>query len=650
MSDSTSNGTKPVDLPGSDDSSDDGEPGTAKPAGPPGAKKPAGPPGAKKPAGPPGSKKPAGPGGGKKPPGYGGRQEKTRSDTEGHKEGSDYLYAGLPEKLYGETDHFAEEQKEVLKHVGIYQQDDRDLRKKLENKHYYFFVRSKLPGGKMTADQWLVHDRLADEYGIGSIRTTTRQSIQIHGVVKEDLKAHLRELNEALVTTLGACGDVVRNTMCCPAPTDDPVRREIMDLAHEVADFTMPQSPAYHDVWLKEYDSDEQAVETIKKLHDGRKEDVETLEPLYGKAYLPRKFKVGFAYPGDNCVDVYTHDVGFVAVKEDGELAGFNVLVGGSLGNTHNKPKTFPRLGDLLGYVPKQEVIELVRSIILIQRENGNRKDRKVARMKYLIEDWGLEKFHGELEERFGRRLEEPREMGDMELELHEGWHEQGDGRHYLGLSVENGRVVDDGEFRLKTALRKVAEQFRSGFRLTPNHDILLTDLKEEDKEDVEALLREHNVKLPRELSNTQKYSMACPALPSCGLALTESERIFPVMIDRIEEEAAALGLEEEKFSVRMTGCPNGCARPYVADLGIVGQSLNKYKIYVGGRLDGTRLNEPYEELVDLEDVLPTVLPLLHAYRRERVNGESFGDFADRVGPEKLKSIAESVDPHEIAA
>lgn len=622
-------GAKKPDLP-------TGSPDTAKPDGP---DLPSGPTS----DGGSGTGPPGGPGG-KLPPGYSPtkKKEKTKSDTEVHKEESEYLYSGIPEKLASDEDHFLEEQKEVLKHCGIYQQDDRDLRTQLDDKHYYFFVRSSLPGGKLTAHQYLVHDQLADEYGIGTIRVTTRQGIQIHGVMKDDLKAHLQELNEAMVTTLGACGDVVRNTMCCPAPIEDPVRHEIQEYAEEIAEFTTPKTPAYHDVWLKEYDDDEKSVETIKKIYDGRKERGEDLEPFYGKAYLPRKFKIGFAYPGDNCVDVFTHDVGLIAVKENGKLEGFNVLVGGGLGNTHNKPETFPRLADRLGYVPKEEVIDLLKDILSIQRDHGNRKNRMRARMKYLIDEWGLEKFHDEVADRFGRRLDDWRDVPDPELDLHEGWNEQGDGRYFYGLSVENGRIKDEDGFRLKTALRRVVETFEPGVRLTPNHDILLTDLREDDQEEVEKILHDHGVALSREISNTQKYSMACPALPSCGLALTESERVFPALIDEIEAEIDALGLDDQKPSIRMTGCPNGCSRPYVADIGIVGQSLHKYKIYLGGRLDGTRLNEPYADLVDLDEVVPTIRRLLRVYADRREQGEPLGDFFHRVGVDTLQSLTQN--------
>jgi sulfite reductase (ferredoxin) len=634
-------GTKKPDLPspGSDDDN------TKKPDLPSGTTTPDLPsPGDDDDSDPKTPAAPAGGDGTSLPPGYSPTQddEPDKSETEIHKEESEYLYSGIPEKLAEDTDHFLEEQKEVLKHCGIYQQDDRDLRKELDDKHYYFFVRSSLPGGKLTADQYLVHDRLADAYGIGTIRITTRQGIQLHGVVKDDLKQSLRELNEAMVTTLGACGDVVRNTMCCPAPIDEPLRDEIQEYAEEIAEITTPDTPAYHDVWLKEYDDEEKSVETIQKIYDGRKERGEDLEPLYGKAYLPRKFKIGFAAPGDNCVDVFTHDVGLIAVADGDELQGFNVLVGGGLGNTHNKPKTFPRLADRLGYVPKEDVLDLITSIIKIQRDNGDRKDRMQARMKYLIDDWGLETFHDKVEERFGRRLDDWRDVPDPELDLHEGWNEQGDGHYFYGISVENGRIKDEKGFELKTALRKIVEQLEPGVHLTPNHDLLLTDLHEEDKETVETILHEHGVALPDELTNTQKYSMACPALPSCGLALTESERVFPQIIDEIEAEMSALGLDDVKPSIRMTGCPNGCSRPYVADIGIVGESLHKYKIYLGGRLDGSRLNEPFQGLVDIDEVVPTVRSLLRVYADKREGKEPVGDFFDRIGFDKLESLTQN--------
>ena len=636
MSNDQDTGTKPVQLPGSDTSSS-----TKKAKGPAGTKKPAGPPGAKKPAGPPGTKKPAGPGG-KLPPGFGTKkQEKKKSNVEVRKEESDYLRGGVREKLASDADHFDPAKKEVIKHHGLYQQDDRDLRKELDNKHYYFFVRSKIPAGRLTGEQYLVHDRLADEHGNGTIRVTTRQGIQIHGVVMDDLQYHIRTLNEKLVSTLGACGDVVRNTMCCPAPTKDSLRQEIQALANKVAAYTTPQSPAYHDIWLKGYDEAAQNVETIQKVYDG-KEHVDEVEPLYGKAYLPRKFKIGFAYPGDNCIDVYTQDIGLIAIAEDDQLQGFNVIVGGGLGNTHNKPTTYPRLGDLLGYIPKDEVVDLVHHAIGVQRDNGNRKDRKKARLKYLIDDWGLDRFHDELADRLGHHLDDPVEMPELELDLHLGWNPQGNGHYYYGLSVENGRIKDEGDFRLKSGLRAAVERFDPDVHLTPNHDVLLANLHEDDRAELESILREHGVTLPSDLSHAQKYSMACPALPTCGLALTESERLFPRIIDELEDEFAALGLDEEKISIRMTGCPNGCARPYVSDLGIVGQSLGKYKIYAGGRTNGTRLNEPYQDLVSTEDIVSSVRPLFVFFARDRQDGESFGDFCERQGIEKLQSFAES--------
>lgn len=602
----------------------------------------------KKPAGPPGAKKPAGPGSpskGKKPkmpPGFGKKKkEQKKSSVEVHKENSEYLREGIREKLESDTDHFDLDQKEVIKFHGLYQQDERDLRKELDGKYYFFMVRSKIPGGRLTGEQYLAHDRLADEHGNGTLRITTRQGFQFHGVLKEDLEAHIRTLNEHLVTTLGACGDLVRNTMCCPAPTQDPLRQEVQALSKKVAAHTTPQTPAYHDIWLKAYDIENGTVETIDKLYSG-KDNVDAVEPLYGKAYLPRKFKIGFAYPGDNCVDVYTQDIGLIAVADGDALRGFNVTVGGSLGNTHNKPETYPRLGDLLGYIPKDEVVALVHHIITLQRDHGNRKDRKRARMKYLIDEWGLERFHDELEDRLGHRLDEPAETPELELELHHGWQAQGDGRYYLGLSVENGRIEDNGALRLKSGLRALVERFDPGVHLTANHDLLLTNFQDEDRAAVNTLLADYGIPLPEALTNAQKYSMACPALPTCGLALTEAERVFPTLIDRLEEAFAELGLESEKLTIRMTGCPNGCSRPYVADLGIVGRSLGKYKIYLGGKANGTRLNEPYKDLVAADEIVEMVRPLLILFKRERRDEESFGDFCRRVGFDRLESFAEN--------
>ncbi len=557
------------------------------------------------------------------PPGFGSKKKKpSTSKLEGIKSESRGLRGRIVEDLKSEADHFDEAGRQILKFHGIYQQDDRDHRK--GGKDYMFMVRSRIPGGRLTAEQYLAHDDLADRYANGTLRVTTRQGFQFHGVVKGDLKDTLGGINDTLLTTLAACGDIARNTMLTPIPATASYHHDIEKVVDALAEHLLPNTRAYHDIWCNG-----------DKVYDGKKE-AEVDEPLYGKAYLPRKFKVGVAYPGDNSVDVYTQDVGLIAVAEDDELVGFNVLVGGGLGMTHNKPETYPRLGDLIGFTPVEEVIDVVEKIVTIQRDHGDRVDRRHARMKYLIDDWGLDKFVGELEDRLGHELRPAAEAEPLRNNLYLGWNRQHDGRWFLGLSVENGRIKDDGDVRLKAGLRAAVEKFRPNVRLTPNHDVLLTDLDEADRGDVDALLADYGVAQHFELTNARKYSMACPAMPTCGLAITESERVMPSLMDELELELGRLGLQNEVLSVRMTGCPNGCARPYVADIGFVGRSLDQYTIFLGGRSDGTRLNEPYKDLVSLSQLVPTLRPILQAFKEERRGAESFGDYCARLGSEGL--------------
>ncbi len=566
-------------------------------------------------------------------PGPAGKATPQKTGLETIKEESRGLRGTVAQALQSEADHFDEAEKQILKFHGLYQQDDRDRRK--EGRRYAFMVRSKIPGGRLTAAQYLVHEALADGYGNGTLRITTRQDFQLHGVLKGDLRASLRAINQSLVTTLGACGDLVRNVMCCPVPVaDDPVLAQIEALAQRLSDHFTPRTRAYHEIWLDG-----------EKVYNGAGGE----EPIYGEGYLPRKFKIAVARPGDNCVDVYTQDVGLVAVAEDGAVRGFNLLAGGGMGMTHKKPNTFPRLADALAFVTPAEAVPVVEQIVRIQREHGDRTDRRQARLKYLIHRWGVDRFRRELERRLGYALPPPAPTPPLDLDLHLGWHAQGDGRWFLGLSVENGRIQDTGARRLKTALHEIVDTFRPGVRLTANHDLLLTDLCERDRAGVEAVLRAHGIPREDELSNARKYAMACPALPTCGLALAESERVLPAVLDEIERDLAAFGLAGEKLSIRMTGCPNGCARPYVADLGFVGRSADRYAVFVGGRRDGTRLNQVFRDLVPLDELAAAVRPLFALFAQRRAPGEAFGDFCDRLGLDALQSLTATPASHEHA-
>ncbi|MEX0721199.1 MAG: NADPH-dependent assimilatory sulfite reductase hemoprotein subunit [Balneolaceae bacterium] len=550
-----------------------------------------------------------------------------KSKVEKIKESSDYLRGPLAEEVGNEEDHFGKDAIQVLKFHGSYQQDDRDLREG-RNKYYSFMIRSRTPGGKLTPQQYLAVDEISDTYADGTIRVTTRQAFQLHGIIKKNLKKTLQEVNNALITTLAACGDVVRNVMATPAPDIDGRQAKVQNFANELSDILLPASTAYHEIWLEG-----------EKLFSG-KEEVPIGEPLYGETYLPRKFKVGIALPGDNSIDAYTQDIGLVAIfDKQQEIEGFNIIVGGGMGMHHRKPETFPRLGDHLGYISKDKIVEVVKGIIGIQRDYGNRKNRKQARMKYLIHDWGLRKFKNELIERLEFELDPWRELPKFELELYLGWHQQLDGNWFLGLSIENGRIKDEGELQLKTALRKVVEKYQPEVRMTANHNVLLTDIKEEKKVEIENIFQAHGVLLEDEIPNLIKFSMACPALPTCGLAITESERALPAVLRDLNEVLIDLNLQDEKLSVRMTGCPNGCSRPYVADIGFVGRSLEKYTIFIGGDPSGTRLNKEYKDMVHGDDLVKEVRPLLEHFKKERLNGESFSDYWNRVGIEEIQKI-----------
>ncbi len=554
---------------------------------------------------------------------------------------SNYLRGHIAEELANSSDAFEEETAQLLKHHGMYQQDDRDRRgakgpdgKKL-GKAWSLMVRVKAPGGKMTCDQMLAQLDLGDELGNSTIRLTDRQCIQLHGVLKKNVRQAIRRINDIQMTTLGACGDVVRNVLSCPAPLRaDAVRDELQDLARMMAMHLLPRSKAYHEVWVTDPDSGR------RQLVGGAEED--EAEPLYGKTYLPRKFKVAFSLPDDNCVDVYANDIGFLAVTEGGRIEGFNVLVGGGMGVTPSDKKTFPAVARRLGFIRPDQLVPAAEAIIRVQRDFGNRSDRKRARMKYLIADWGLERFKAKVEEYFGRTIDEPHPADVHGFDDHIGWHDQGDGRWFYGLNVENGRVADREGLTLKSAFREVLRTYRPGLRITAHQSILFTDLDPNNRAGLEAILKRHGVKLDGEISNARRWSMACVALPTCPLAVTESERVMPGLIDRIEAELARLGLAGERFTIRMTGCPNGCARPYNADMGLVGRTLNKYTIYLGGRLLGDRLGFIYREIVPFDEIVAALVPVFACYQAERQPGETLGDFCHRLGPEALRARAGS--------
>ena len=562
------------------------------------------------------------------------------SPLESLKRGSRYLRGRIAEELANDEDAFTADANGLLKHHGAYQQDDRDRRKlkdakgKPAPKAHSLMVRVKIPGGRLAADQLLALLDLCDELGNTTARITDRQDIQLHGVPKRNLREAIRRINKAQLTTLGACGDVERNVMCCPAPlANDPVRRAMQELAARLSSLLLPQTTAYREIWL----SDPSGGGMVP---GGVDEDRE-IEPLYSPCYLPRKFKIALASPDDNCVDLYANDLGLLALAEGSRIVGYNVLVGGGLGVTPSNKRTFPALALPMASIAPEEVLDVAAAVIRAYRDFGDRTDRKRARLKYLIADWGLPRFRAKVEEYYGRTLADPRPVAVWGFDDHLGWHGQGDGRWFYGLNVENGRILDRDGLRLKAALREICDKYRPGIGLTPHQSILVSDIPPDGRAGLEAVLRGHGVRLSEETSNVRRWSMACVALPTCPLAVTESERVLPGLMDRLEAEVARLGLSGERFTVRMTGCPNGCSRPYNADVGLVGRTMGKYAVYLGGRLYGDRLGFLLKDHVKIEELVPLLVSILACFKAERQAGETLGDFCHRKGPAELASRAE---------
>jgi sulfite reductase (ferredoxin) len=593
------------------------------------------------------------PGGGDVPVGVQGAGGKP-SKVEAVKVASQYLKTILAEDLQNGQSHISDDAASVLKFHGSYQQDDRDVRTQLKRegkeKAFQFMVRVRVPGGKLaTAAQFLACARLAETVGNGTLRITTRQEFQLHGVLKDDLKATIRTVNETLLTTLAACGDVERNVLCCPAPVSDPVHDALQADAMLWAAHAAPRTSAYWEIWLDGEKLDNPLMPPAAPAQVPTPGDDPT-EPLYGQAYLPRKFKTAFALPEDNCTDVHANDLGYLAVVEGGRLVGYNVLVGGGLGTTPSAQKTFPFLAVPLGYVDRADVRAIGEAVLKVFRDFGNRSDRKRARLKYIIHDWGLPAFRAKVEEYLGRPLADPKPVAVTGVDDHLGWHRQGDGKLFLGLPVENGRIKDEGDYRLFSGLVAFFERFGTPARLTCQQKILLADIDPARKGEVEAWLEEFGIATVEQFSTVRRWSMACPALPTCGLAVTEAERALPSVMDQIEAELDRLGLGDERLTVRMTGCPNGCARPYNADVGLVGRSASKnpdgtpgpgtYTIFLGGRTTGDRLNVEYKDYVPVDHVAAELAPVFARFKAERLDGETFGDFCHRLGVEELSGAA----------
>lgn len=518
-----------------------------------------------------------------------------------------------------ETGALSDDDQQLTKFHGIYVQDDRDLRaergrKKME-KAFIFMARMRVPGGVLTPAQWLSAEKIARERGNGTLRLTTRQTIQFHGIIKSNLRLAIQGLNDAMLDTIAACGDVNRNVIARVNPWQSRTHAEVYGLADAIGTHLLPKSRAWHEIWIDG-----------EQLPGAEEED----EPIYGRTYMPRKFKIAVALPPNNDVDVFAHDLGFIAIEEGGAIVGYNVVVGGGMGMTHGEPDTFPRTGDIVGFCTPDQAVNVAEKVVTVQRDFGNRSDRKHARLKYTIERIGLAEFRAELERRLGHALAPAHDFAFTGNGDRLGWAEGDDGRWHLTLFMENGRVRDQGDRRLLSGLHAIAERGFGRFILTPNQNLVVADVPAELRGEVDALVREYG--LDASLSGLRRNALACVALPTCGLALAESERYLPALISRLEEELDRVGLAQEDITIRMTGCPNGCARPYLAEIGLVGRSPGVYNLYLGGAFDGVRMNKLYRKDVDEEGIVASLTPLFRDYAEHRSGGERFGDYAVRAG------------------
>jgi sulfite reductase (NADPH) hemoprotein beta-component len=517
------------------------------------------------------------------------------------------------------TGNISEESNQLSKFHGLYMQDDRDLRNPLKKegkeKAFAFMLRVRLPGGKATAKQWLVLDKLADEIASPSLRLTTRQTFQFHGVLKGNVKKLVKGMHQVLLDSIAACGDVNRNVMAPPNPERDPVQQEVY--AHAVAwsEFALPKSRAYHEIYLDE-----------ELVAGGEPES----EPMYGETYLPRKFKTGFAIPPSNDVDVFSQDLGFIAIAENGKLLGYNVTVGGGLGMSHGNAETFPRLADVLGFIPADKVNAVGEAVLTTQRDFGDRTNRKHARLKYTIQDRGIDWFRSEVEKRTGLKFEPARPYTFTTIEDPHGWHECADGTSFYGLHILSGRIKDVAGWPMKTALREIAQIHEGDFRLTPSQNITISGVTPAKKSEINAILEKHGLSHENNRSALRLNALSCVALPTCGLALAESERDLPSILEKFETVLDEAGLHDDAISLRITGCPNGCARPYLAEIGFVGKAPGKYALYLGAKYNGTRLNRLFSPSITIDDAVTTLAPIIKRYAKERREGEGFGDFCDR--------------------
>ncbi len=558
-----------------------------------------------------------------------------RVEVERIKDASRYLRGSLVESLNDPlTGALAEPDTQLSKFHGIYQQDDRELRderrrQKLEP-HYQFMVRVRVPGGVCTPEQWLQIDRIANTWCNNTIRLTTRQAYQFHGIIKRDLKRTIAEINAALLDTIAACGDVNRNVMCNTNPHQSKLHEEVYEYARRISEHLTPRTTAYHEIWLD------------KELVASSRQDE---EPIYGKHYLPRKFKTAIAIPPSNDVDIYANDLGFIAIEEDGRLAGFNITCGGGMGMTHGEKETYPRLADVIGYAPKDKTLQVAEEIVKIQRDFGDRTNRKHARFKYTIDDRGVDWLTFELNRRLGWKLEPARPFTFEDSGDRYGWVKGHDGSWHHTFFIENGRIRDTDDYPMMTGLREIAKIHDGDFRLTANQNLMISRVSSAKKKAIDALMKKYKLAGSHHQTGLRLNAMACVAFPTCALAMAESERYLPSLIDKLDVIMREAGLEKDPIIIRMTGCPNGCARPFLGEIGFVGKAPGKYNVYLGAGFQGQRLNKMYRENIGEEQILAELGPMIHRYAQERTQGEPFGDFVIRAG--YVKEVVKGREFHD---
>ena len=558
-----------------------------------------------------------------------------RSDVERIKDESNYLRGSLVETMnYPISSGIPDDDNRLLKFHGSYLQDDRDLRNERQRQKlepaYQFMIRIRTPAGVSTAAQWLEMDRLANKYGNGTLKLTTRQAFQMHGILKWNMKKQIQEINNALFDSLAACGDVNRNVMCNANPEQSDIHAEVFDWSAKLSDYLLPKTTAYHEIWLdgeKVIDSEEQEE-----------------EPMYGALYLPRKFKIGIAVPPLNDIDVYSQDLGYIAILENDQLVGFNVSVGGGMGMTHGDNETYPQLGKVIGFVTPDQILEVAEKTITIQRDYGNRSERKNARFKYTIDARGLDWFVDELHTRLGWKLEPARAYHFDHNGDRYGWVKGSKGKWHFTLFIQSGRIKDLEDYQLMTGLREIAKIHSGEFRLTPNQNLVISNVTDENKSNVEALIKQYGLTDGSHYSALRRSSMACVAFPTCGLAMAEAERYLPSLLDKLEVIVDEAGLRDQEILIRMSGCPNGCSRPALGEIGFIGKGPGKYNLYLGAGFAGERLNKMYRENIGEEEILQVLRPILFQYAKERNEGEHFGDFVVRAG--HVKATLDGMEFH----